>query len=194
MKRNQPFCQPFGNRRLLHCKPSSHDTKAKQAGEVPAWEACGKVVAKERQDFWEFVVRPPLHRLCQWPVIRSRLIGLDVQSFVSHCGSRDTLGKDIGIGNRAIQAARRADRYTRQRLARLAGRDMVVCIYAGLLSLSTTSASIARVIADDGSPTRPPVQFRLRGLEVVGRFDICPISGLVSPYLGRLQQLVTGSQ
>ena len=62
LQRNQPFCQPFGNRRLLHCKPSSHDTQkdGKSAGEVPAWEACGRVVKKERQDFWEFVVSSAL--------------------------------------------------------------------------------------------------------------------------------------
>jgi hypothetical protein len=24
--------------------------------ETPGWEACGKVVARERADFWEFVV------------------------------------------------------------------------------------------------------------------------------------------
>jgi hypothetical protein len=46
---------PFGNRRLLHCaKPGSSD-------EVPAWEACGKVVKKEQRGFYEFVVSV---RLC----------------------------------------------------------------------------------------------------------------------------------
>jgi hypothetical protein len=55
-QRTQPFCQPFGNRRLLHCKPSSSGTES--TGEVPAWEACGKVVKQERQDFYEFVVCP----------------------------------------------------------------------------------------------------------------------------------------
>ena len=60
---------PFGNRRLLHCIPKgdearAHGTKegSQPAGEIPAWEACGKVVKKERQDFWEFVVRLPLLR------------------------------------------------------------------------------------------------------------------------------------
>jgi hypothetical protein len=49
---DQPFCMPFGNRRLLHCQ----DPRKPDKGEVPAWEACGKVVRKEKQDFYEFVV------------------------------------------------------------------------------------------------------------------------------------------
>ncbi|RSH92223.1 hypothetical protein EHS25_008638 [Saitozyma podzolica] len=48
---DQPFCMPFGNRRLLHCQ----DPRKPDKGEVPAWEACGKVVRKEKQDFYEFV-------------------------------------------------------------------------------------------------------------------------------------------
>lgn len=56
-QRTQPFCQPFGNRRLLHCKSSKESDG--RSTEVPAWEACGKVVKQERQDFWEFVVSPP---------------------------------------------------------------------------------------------------------------------------------------
>jgi hypothetical protein len=62
-KLRQPFCLPFGNRRLLHCVPSGiatepydSDANSSPAGEVPAWEACGKVVKKERSDFYEFVV------------------------------------------------------------------------------------------------------------------------------------------
>jgi hypothetical protein len=69
-QRNEPFCQPYGNRRLLHCVPKGHahhDITPAEGGElsnlhekeIPAWEACGKVVLKERQDYWEFVVRPP---------------------------------------------------------------------------------------------------------------------------------------
>lgn len=52
-QRHQPFCQPFGNRRLLHCRPASGEGK----GVTPAWEACGKVIMKEQRDFYEFVVR-----------------------------------------------------------------------------------------------------------------------------------------
>jgi hypothetical protein len=56
---DQPFCLPFGNRRLLHCLPASQAHQAEgegQYGEVPAWEACGKVISVERRDYWEFVV------------------------------------------------------------------------------------------------------------------------------------------
>ncbi|KAF8189342.1 hypothetical protein BJ912DRAFT_903663 [Pholiota molesta] len=71
---NEPFCQPFGNRRLMHCTnttfvpapapgqstesnatPPSHLTTLHPAGEVLAWESCGRIVAKERGDFYEFV-------------------------------------------------------------------------------------------------------------------------------------------
>lgn len=44
---------PFGNRRLLHCVPAGTHP---DAHEVPAWEACGKVIKKEQRDFYEFVV------------------------------------------------------------------------------------------------------------------------------------------
>jgi hypothetical protein len=49
----EPFCMPFGNRRLLHCMPARGGD---DAHEVPAWEACGKVVKKEQRNFYEFVV------------------------------------------------------------------------------------------------------------------------------------------
>ncbi|KAL7420034.1 hypothetical protein Q5752_004999 [Cryptotrichosporon argae] len=59
---SQPFCLPFGNRRLLHCIPASKqddayetDDRAQPPGEVPAWEACGKVVKAEERAFYEFV-------------------------------------------------------------------------------------------------------------------------------------------
>ncbi|ORY31028.1 hypothetical protein BCR39DRAFT_593552 [Naematelia encephala] len=63
---DQPFCLPFGNRRLLHCLPAdqahdvlsgyeSADDRKQPKGEVPAWEACGKVIVTERRDFYEFV-------------------------------------------------------------------------------------------------------------------------------------------
>lgn len=98
-ERDQPFCRPFGNRRLVHCIPkgqadpqdpyaseievdiptrrqesgsATHSQKESpvlvggssrvidmgsvQLGEVPAWEACGKVLAIERAGYWEFVV------------------------------------------------------------------------------------------------------------------------------------------
>jgi len=63
---HQPFCQPFGNRRLVHCIPavnasqsptttSSSPPSSHPQGEIPAWESCGRIVAQERADFWEFV-------------------------------------------------------------------------------------------------------------------------------------------
>ncbi|ORX33932.1 hypothetical protein BD324DRAFT_584132 [Kockovaella imperatae] len=59
---DQPFCLPFGNRRLLHCVPASEaqnggegDDGRQTSSEIPAWEACGKVIAQERRAFLEFV-------------------------------------------------------------------------------------------------------------------------------------------
>ncbi|KAL0958060.1 hypothetical protein HGRIS_000238 [Hohenbuehelia grisea] len=70
---NEPFCQPFGNRRLMHCinmtaafptkpavrpgvpPPPSNASESPPQGETPAWEACGRIVSQERADFWEFV-------------------------------------------------------------------------------------------------------------------------------------------
>ncbi|KAF8480343.1 hypothetical protein DFH94DRAFT_631102, partial [Russula ochroleuca] len=65
----EPFCQPFGNRRLLHCFPPSppsepdsthsdtdpHQNPDNLARETLAWESCGRIVIQERADFWEFV-------------------------------------------------------------------------------------------------------------------------------------------
>jgi len=68
---NQPFCQPFGNRRLMHCinstttsispetthpLPDHHppDTPHPE-GEILAWESCGRIPAREKADFYEFV-------------------------------------------------------------------------------------------------------------------------------------------
>ncbi|KDQ10243.1 hypothetical protein BOTBODRAFT_36355 [Botryobasidium botryosum FD-172 SS1] len=60
---HEPFCKPFGNRRLIHCLPydslpkSEDDAKKGPIlGETPAWESCGRVIAVERADFWEFVM------------------------------------------------------------------------------------------------------------------------------------------
>ncbi|RSH86816.1 uncharacterized protein EHS24_005090 [Apiotrichum porosum] len=48
----QPFCMPFGNRRLLHCVPRGAGADAHK---IPAWEACGKVVKQEKHDFYSFI-------------------------------------------------------------------------------------------------------------------------------------------
>ncbi|KAF9457538.1 hypothetical protein BDZ94DRAFT_1285207 [Collybia nuda] len=67
----EPFCQPFGNRRLMHCtdakapspshdsshseQPPSHTQPQHPQGETLAWESCGRIVKQERADFYEFV-------------------------------------------------------------------------------------------------------------------------------------------
>ncbi|KJA18751.1 hypothetical protein HYPSUDRAFT_916440 [Hypholoma sublateritium FD-334 SS-4] len=69
MQMNEPFCRPFGNRRLMHCinttftpaHPPDGDsatgklTTLHPDRETPAWESCGRIVGKERADFYEFV-------------------------------------------------------------------------------------------------------------------------------------------
>lgn len=81
---DEPFCQPFGNRRLMHCvkdastthlndsqsptdgHPSKspadsdsdsleHKSPTHAKGELIAWESCGRIPAQERADFFEFV-------------------------------------------------------------------------------------------------------------------------------------------
>jgi len=80
---NEPFCLPFGNRRLLHCLPAaeqdayeSDDYGRQPKGEVPAWEACGKVIKKERQDFWEFVTANLLFLIVALTVLWARTSAL----------------------------------------------------------------------------------------------------------------------
>ncbi|KAF8911720.1 hypothetical protein CPB85DRAFT_1220696 [Mucidula mucida] len=56
----QPFCQPFGNRRLMHCTnatvPAAPPTATDSTtGEHLAWGSCGRIVGQERADFYEFV-------------------------------------------------------------------------------------------------------------------------------------------
>ncbi|KIJ37304.1 hypothetical protein M422DRAFT_781854 [Sphaerobolus stellatus SS14] len=46
---DQPFCQPFGNRQLLHCQDPE------TGGETPTWGPCGRIVLKETGDFVEFL-------------------------------------------------------------------------------------------------------------------------------------------
>ncbi|KAJ6616458.1 hypothetical protein B0H10DRAFT_1799537 [Mycena sp. CBHHK59/15] len=74
---HEPFCQPFGSRRLMHCpnnspptsmhtppvhseRPPSLDDRAADtshthAGETLAWASCGRIPKQERADFYEFV-------------------------------------------------------------------------------------------------------------------------------------------
>ncbi|KAI0634795.1 hypothetical protein C8Q77DRAFT_1104102 [Trametes polyzona] len=70
---HEPFCQPFGNRRLMHCVPASSAPSPSKPrppsvnpgpppssspdspqGETLGWESCGRIVQKERGDFYEF--------------------------------------------------------------------------------------------------------------------------------------------
>lgn len=69
---HEPFCQPFGNRRLMHCTPADDSTTSsptppsqqiddrpphsKIKGEIPAWQSCGRIVSKERSDYFEFIL------------------------------------------------------------------------------------------------------------------------------------------
>lgn len=67
---HQPFCHPYGNRRLVHCIPRRNPDGStagdnpyegeneQDAREVPAWESCGKVISTQKADYWEFVVSP----------------------------------------------------------------------------------------------------------------------------------------
>ncbi|KAF8434777.1 hypothetical protein L210DRAFT_3613776 [Boletus edulis BED1] len=62
---HEPFCQPFGNRRLMHCSLNNQTITSTVApttpsqpsiqGELPAWQSCGRIVARERADFYEFL-------------------------------------------------------------------------------------------------------------------------------------------
>ncbi|KAM6492438.1 hypothetical protein JOM56_012162 [Amanita muscaria] len=64
----EPFCRPFGNRRLVHCVNDSgdgqrhsppeslnHQDSGHPEGETIAWESCGRIPHQERADFYEFV-------------------------------------------------------------------------------------------------------------------------------------------
>ncbi|KAF9511087.1 hypothetical protein BS47DRAFT_1200822 [Hydnum rufescens UP504] len=61
--REDASCEPTGNRRLLRCHPrSSLDSLGKSQpphedtpAETSSWEPCGKIIATERADYWEFV-------------------------------------------------------------------------------------------------------------------------------------------
>ncbi|SJL16177.1 uncharacterized protein ARMOST_19696 [Armillaria ostoyae] len=65
---SQPFCQPFGNRRLMHCTEANTspegtppNTGTTPEGEHLVWEPCGRIVGKERADFYEFIPAATAH-------------------------------------------------------------------------------------------------------------------------------------
>ncbi|KAF8223440.1 hypothetical protein L208DRAFT_540578 [Tricholoma matsutake] len=93
----EPFCKPFGNRRLLHCvnataplsqsheqtspdaapplRPSAspnHQTLPHPEGEIPAWESCGRIVHQERADFYEFIACNILFAIAALSVLFAR--------------------------------------------------------------------------------------------------------------------------
>ncbi|CAK9780972.1 hypothetical protein CC85DRAFT_307645 [Cutaneotrichosporon oleaginosum] len=76
-ERHQPFCQPFGNRRLLHCKKAGGEDK----GVTPAWEACGKVIKKEQRDFYEFVTANVLLLMVCLTIFAVRTSALATQQY-----------------------------------------------------------------------------------------------------------------
>ncbi|OXB34896.1 hypothetical protein J007_05408 [Cryptococcus neoformans] len=78
---DQAFCLPFGNRRLLHCIPAYANTSMSQQGEVPAWEACGKVVKKEAQDFYEFVTANLLFLIVALSILWARTSALAAEQY-----------------------------------------------------------------------------------------------------------------
>ncbi|BEJ14935.1 hypothetical protein CspHIS471_0407020 [Cutaneotrichosporon sp. HIS471] len=78
-ERHQPFCQPFGNRRLLHCKRAG--AEAEDKGVTPAWEACGKVIKKEQRDFYEFVTANVLLLMVCLTIFAVRTSALATQQY-----------------------------------------------------------------------------------------------------------------
>ncbi|WVF69772.1 hypothetical protein IAT40_004551 [Kwoniella sp. CBS 6097] len=81
---DQPFCFPFGNRRLLHCIPASSAEDAANGihvGEVPAWESCGKVIKTERQHFWEFVTANLLFLIVALTILWARTSALATEQY-----------------------------------------------------------------------------------------------------------------
>lgn len=109
----EPFCQPFGNRQLMHCTSSSPLTPSSPnapspdtpieldkagnpvTGLVPAWASCGRIPARERADFWEFVGCNAFIAACALGavIVRGRKI--------SALATRE-LAARIGVGVRAV--------------------------------------------------------------------------------------------
>jgi len=71
---HEPFCQPFGNRQLLHCQ-----SKGSQPGlgEELKWIGCGRVVEQETRDFWEFLLCNVAIAVVALFVVVARLRSLD---------------------------------------------------------------------------------------------------------------------
>ncbi|THH04569.1 hypothetical protein EW145_g5426 [Phellinidium pouzarii] len=120
---HEPFCLPFGNRRLLHCNavsaatydsstpdrlksgPSHEESDASKSptqsrpptrppqSAVTAWESCGRRVPKERADFFEFV-------LCNIIFAALALVGVLVRTERMRAVRARRLAARIGVGLR----------------------------------------------------------------------------------------------
>ncbi|EJD05424.1 uncharacterized protein FOMMEDRAFT_165854 [Fomitiporia mediterranea MF3/22] len=117
----EPYCQPFGNRRLLHCRvvssstpnndvqdsenapdrtdgaaespPSHNPADRPPQSALPAWESCGRRVPKERADFFEFV-------LCNVIFAALALTGVLIRSERMRAVRARRLAARIGVGLR----------------------------------------------------------------------------------------------
>ncbi|KAF8634810.1 hypothetical protein AX17_004063 [Amanita inopinata Kibby_2008] len=89
---HEPFCRPFGNRRLMHCVNATTADKTAQStlpgaangttlnheepehpeGETLAWESCGRIPSRERGDFYEFIACNILFALISLVVLFAR--------------------------------------------------------------------------------------------------------------------------
>ena len=112
----EPFCQPFGNRRLLHClavsepgandianydhgsePPVGHPANKPPQSALPAWESCGRRVPKERADFFEFV-------LCNIIFAALALSGVLIRSERMRAVRARRLAARIGVGIRRVSS------------------------------------------------------------------------------------------
>ncbi|KAJ7255288.1 hypothetical protein C8J57DRAFT_1075621, partial [Mycena rebaudengoi] len=108
---HEPFCQPFGSRRLMHCLKgndtvsaarSAQATTSKESrdtsphiheGEVRAWASCGRSPMQERADFYEFVA-------CNVLFAAVALFGVVVRSRRQRAIQARTLAARIGVARR----------------------------------------------------------------------------------------------
>ena len=124
---NEPFCQPFGNRRLMHCinstaitqslseqtqpptqanGPVDHPNAPHSKGEVLAWESCGRIPARERADFYEFVACNVVFALISLCVVflRSRRLQLiQARQLAARIGLIRDDGRGEGGGTRGMR-------------------------------------------------------------------------------------------
>ncbi|KAJ6532711.1 hypothetical protein DFH09DRAFT_132849 [Mycena vulgaris] len=119
---HEPFCQPFGSRRVMHCangtahtstpvpprtgRPPPLDDRApvppiaraadlphSHSGETLAWAACGRIIAQERADFLEFVA-------CNVLFAALALFGVSTRARRMRILQARQLAARIGLGGR----------------------------------------------------------------------------------------------